>query len=283
MSVPRLALILLLSAPAVACDRAVGMSPAAQSNGADSVKTFTSAGATLAYEIDFPAGSGPFPGVVLGHGSGRLTRDHLRFLANGWRSRGFAVLRFDKRGVGQSTGNYSGMNAANSQELVETLAGDIAAAVRLLRARPEIDRTRVGLAGMSQAGWILPVAARSLGDVPFMVILSGPVCTIGEEMFYSDLAEQTTTPMDEIYKRLPEFHGPHGYDPVPVLQTIDTPTLWLLGLDDRSIPIRTTLSNLTSLAAAGKPFEWHTYEGLGHELSGAIWTDIESWAQRFKR
>ena len=279
----RPALALVLIALCTACDRAAGMSPRAQSNGGDAVATFVSGDATLAYQIDFPSGSGPFPGVVLGHGSGRLTREHLRHFANQWTLRGFAVLRFDKRGVGQSTGTYSGMGAGNSSQLVEILAGDVVAAVRVLRARPEVDRTRVGISGWSQAGWILPAAARSLGDAAFMVLVSGPVCTVGEEMFYSDLAEKTDAPLDEVYKQMPGFRGPHGFDPVPALEAINTPTLWLLGLDDRSIPIRTTLANLKSLAASGKPFEWRTYDGLGHDLNWIIWKDIEPWVQRFKR
>src|SRR5688572_20484372 len=205
------------------------MTPASQSNGPDPVATFTSGDAKLAYQIDFPSGSGPFPAVVLGHGSGRLTREHLRHFAHQWTSRGFAVLRFDKRGVGQSTGTYSGMGVTNSSQLIDVLAGDVAAAVRLLRARPEIDRTRVGLAGWSQAGWILPAAAGALGDVPFMVLVAGPVCTVGEEMYYSDLAEKTDKALDEVYKLMPDFRGPHGFDPVPALKAIDTPTLWLLG------------------------------------------------------
>ena len=38
-----------------------------------------------------------------------------------------------------------------------------------------------------------------------------------------------------------------------------------------------TLTNLKALAASGKPFEWRTYDGLGHGLSPAIWDDVTSW------
>jgi predicted esterase len=64
---------------------------------------------------------------------------------------------------------------------------------------------------------------------------------------------------------------------------LNTPALWLPGLDDRSIPIETTVANLKALAAASRPFEWRTYEGLDHGLSPRIWEDVESWVARFKR
>jgi pimeloyl-ACP methyl ester carboxylesterase len=141
----------------------------------------------------------------------------------------------------------------------------------------------VGLAGVSQAGWILPHAARDVGGVPFMVLWSGPVCSVGLENYYSSLADGTSRPLDEVYALLPSFAGIQGYDPMPVLEAIDTPALWLLGEDDRSIPVRTTVANLARLSASGKPFEWRTYPGLGHNLSQSVWTDIAAWTERFTR
>lgn len=196
---------------------------------------------------------------------------------------GFAVLRFDKRGVGESTGTYVFVGTKDSPWVFPELAGDIVAAARFLRTRPEIDKTRIGLAGWSQAGWILPHAARALGDAAFLVLFSGPVCSVGQEMYYSDLAENTTRPLPEVNALMPAFHGAPGYDPLPTLRGLNTPALWLLGLADRSIPIETTVANLKALAAAGRPFEWRTYKGLDHGLSPRIWDDVESWVARFKK
>jgi pimeloyl-ACP methyl ester carboxylesterase len=195
---------------------------------------------------------------------------------------GFAVLRFDKRGVGASTGTYVFVGTRDSPVVFPELASDIVAGARFLRTRPEIDRRRIGLAGWSQAGWILPHAARQLGDAAFVVLFSGPVCSVGLEIYYSDLAENTTRPLTAVYALLPEFHGAPGYDPLPTLRELSTPALWLLGIDDRSIPIETTVANLRTLAGAGRPFEWRTYEGLGHDLSPRIWKDVEPWVARFK-
>jgi len=244
---------------------------------------FENNGARLAFTLDLPAGTGPFPAVVAGHGSGKVTRDQLRWLSSQFTQRGFAVLRFDKRGVGESTGTFVFVGTKDSPEVFPVLAGDVAAAVRFLRTRPEIDPRRVGLAGASQAGWILPEAARVLGEVAFLVLLSGPICTVGQEMYYSDLVENNTTrSLQEADALLPSFQGAPGYDPLPVLQALNTPALWLLGLDDRSIPIEYTLANLRRLKEAGRPFEWRTYEGLGHSLSPVVWDDIGRWIDRFR-
>jgi dienelactone hydrolase len=236
----------------------------------------------LAFSLDLPAGQGPFPAVVVGHGSGRMTRQDLRWFASQWTRLGFAVLRFDKRGVGESTGTFVLVGTRDSPEVFPQLASDIVAGVRYLRTRPEIDPKRVGLAGWSQAGWILPHAARELGDAAFLVLYSGPVCTVGEEMYYSDLAENTTRPLTEINALMPAFKGPHGYDPVPVLQGLNTPAFWALGTADRSIPIDTTLTNLKALSASGRPFEWRTYDGLDHGLSPVVWDDVARWVARFR-
>lgn len=245
--------------------------------------TFQNGDVRLAFTLDLPPGPGPFPAVVFGHGSGKRTRDEMQGFALQWTRRGFAVLRFDKRGVGESTGTFVFVGTKDSNDVFPQLASDIVAGVRFLRSRPEIDPRKIGLAGWSQAGWILPYAARELGDAAFLVLFSGPVCTVGQEMFYSDLVEDNTTrPLSEAYALMPTFKGAPGYDPVPILQALRVPALWLLGNDDRSIPIETTLTNLKALAASGKPFEWRTYDGLGHGLSPAVWDDVGSWLARFR-
>ncbi len=244
---------------------------------------FENRGARLAFTLDVPVGKGRFPAVVAGHGSGRMTREQLRWLSSRFLEMGFAVLRFDKRGVGESTGTFVFVGTRDSADVFPLLASDVAAAVRFLRTRPEIDGKKIGLVGNSQAGWILPLAARELGDVAFLVLHSGPVCTVGEEMFYSELVEgNTTRSIGEANARMPQFHGPSGYDPVPVLRELDTPALWLVGLDDRSIPVQLTLQNLERLKASGRPFEWRTYAGLGHSLGPQIWADVARFVGRFK-
>ena len=233
----------------------------------DPASTFPGEGAQLSYALDLPAGPGPHPAFVLGHGSGRSTKEEARGLARRLVDHGYAVLRYDKRGVGASTGVYEGVGVANSERMIATLAGDMAAGVAFLHTRPEIDGTRIGLIGASQAGWIIPAAARR-APVRFMVMLSGPTVSVGEEIFYSALAEGTTTSFDELSVQLAAFQGPRGYDPRPHLEALSTPGLWLLGARDRSIPTRETVAILQELAATGRPYRWRVDEAAGHDLGG---------------
>ena len=237
----------------------------------------------LAFTLDVPAGAGPFPAVVLAHGSGRVTRDQLTWAARQFTRLGFAVLRFDKRGVGASTGTYIFVGTKDSPWVFPQLAGDVAAGVRFLRTRPEIDPRRIGVFGASQAGWILPLTARDMGDLAFMILWSGPVCTVGEEMFYSEIVENTGLPAADGNRAMPEFNGPRGFDPVPVLRAVNTPALWLLGLDDHSIPVERTVTNLKLLATSGRPFTWKVYDGLDHQLSPSVWDDVAVWLGTIQR
>ena len=152
-----------------ACQADSPSRPSAVSGG-----TFPSGDIRLGYTLDLPSGAGPFPAIVFGHGSGRATRDEARGLALRLVAAGFAVLRYDKRGVGESTGVYEGVGVGNSTRMLGLLADDMAAGVAFLRTRPEIDPRRIGLMGVSQAGWIIPLAAQRAPNVAFMVLVVGP-------------------------------------------------------------------------------------------------------------
>ena len=231
----------------------------------------------LSYRLDVPAHSAPVGAVVFGHGSGMATKDSCRIfgLADGFLSRGYATLCFDKRGVGQSTGQYIPANPQNSSAVFEALASDIAAGVEFLRNRPEIDRNRIGLAGVSQAGWIVPIAAAKTQPA-FMLLIVAPTVSIGVENFYSNIVEVTNAPVDEGYRQLPSFNGFHGFDPKPVLESLNVPGLWLLGGEDRSIPTPATVAILEGLIASGKPYAHVVFPGVGHNLP-PNWPEIDLW------
>jgi dienelactone hydrolase len=236
------------------------------------------AGARLHSVLDLPAGPGPFRAVVIGHGSGRATTSdgagYVPFLL----ARGFAVLRYDKRGVGQSTGTYRGVSAANSDAQIAELAGDMVSALAFLAARPEIDARRLGLMGTSQAGWVMVEAAARSPLAHFAIAVTGSVEPVGVNIAYENLRGQ---PIDAAYAQLALYEGPRGYDPVPVVEGLAAPTLWLLGGEDRLVPSRDCVTILNRLRAGGSPAEFVVYPGEGHGLPGAdYWPDIDAFLAR---
>jgi dienelactone hydrolase len=239
---------------------------------------FESAGARLNYALDMPRGNGPFPGVVICHGSGRVTKEDGASYVPPLLARGFAVLRYDKRGVGQSTGTYRGVSAENSVAQIAELAGDLAAGAAFLASRPGIDGRRIGLLGTSQAGWVMVAAAADSDEVRFVVAVTGSVLPVGENIFYEDLRG---LPIEDAYARLPGFQGFPGYDPLPSLTILGVPTLWLLGAEDRLVPTRECVRILDQLRAAGRPVDFVVYPDGQHSLPGvSFWADVDSFLGR---
>jgi hypothetical protein len=129
---------------------------------------------SLAGTLTLPSGQGPFPAAILISDSGRQDRDesvagHRPFLvlADYLTRKGLAVLRFDKRGIGKSTGNYD-------QATTEDFAGDAEAALAYVKSRKEINSRKIGLIGHSEGGIIAPIVATRSNDVAWIVLLAGP-------------------------------------------------------------------------------------------------------------
>jgi len=130
---------------------------------------------TLTGTLTLPAGAPPYPALVLVHGSNALTRDVFGPWTRFFAGLGYAVLAFDKRGTGSSTGDWKRAD-------FETLAGDVLAGVRFLRERRDIKADRIGLWGASQAGWIMPiVVARAPDEVAFLIVHAGSGTTVREQ------------------------------------------------------------------------------------------------------
>ena len=137
--------------------------------------TFSNGSVRLAGTLTLPAAAPPFPAIVLVHGSNALTRDVFGPWTRFFAGLGYAVLAFDKRGTGGSTGDWK-------QADFSTLAGDVIAGVRFLLDREDINGDHLGLWGASQAGWIMPmVAARASEDIAFMIVHAGTGTTVREQ------------------------------------------------------------------------------------------------------
>jgi fermentation-respiration switch protein FrsA (DUF1100 family) len=130
------------------------------------------AGIRLAGTFTIPAGDGPHPAVALLSGSGPQDRNSTVFghqpflvLADYLTRHGIAVLRFDDRGIGSSTGDFA---LATTPDF----ASDALAAVAFLQTRSEVDPEKIGLVGHSEGAIVAPMAANQGDDVAFAVLLA---------------------------------------------------------------------------------------------------------------
>ncbi|HWV59714.1 MAG TPA: alpha/beta fold hydrolase [Sphingopyxis sp.] len=143
-------------------------------------RRFTSGDRELAGTLHLPVSAKPVAAVVVTHsassplGSASLY-DHLETILP---ALGIAVLTYDRRGSGRSGTQDAGGDFA-------VLADDAIAAARSLKGDPRIDPRRIGTWGLSQGGWISPLAASRSPDIAFVVAVSAPVVTADVQMIFS--------------------------------------------------------------------------------------------------
>lgn len=132
------------------------------------------ANAILSGTLSLPSKDGKYPVMILISGSGPQNRDeelmgHKPFLviADFLTKNGFAVLRYDDRGVAKSTGDFKNATSADFAE-------DVLAAIAYLKTRKEINANKIGLIGHSEGGYIAPLVAAKSKDVAFIIMLAGP-------------------------------------------------------------------------------------------------------------
>ncbi|MBE1500383.1 dienelactone hydrolase [Amycolatopsis lexingtonensis] len=214
---------------------AITAPPASAADGSD--VTFTNGGVTLHGTVVAPPGGTKLPGLVMVHGSGAHSREDYRDQAEAFARQGIATLIYDKR-----TEGYSQFSRSYS-----TLADDALAAVEALRKRPDVDPARVGVWGLSEGGWVAPLAASRSADVAFVVTLGANGVEPSRQQAWAIENQLRRLGMDGSMVRMasstmmrqlvgggvfPEAH----YDPVPVLKSLRQPVLGLWGAKDVLTP-----------------------------------------------
>lgn len=267
----------------------------------------------LAGTLTVPEGEGPFPAVVLLQGSGLSDRDarvgrHRTFsvLADHLTRRGVAVLRYDKRGGGRSTGDAAAMG-------LHDLARDAEAAVRFVRSRLAVAPGQVGLIGHSEGALVAPLAADPAG-ADFLVLLAPPVTPTGPALVEQNarLAAASGAPLSAVESvrsmmgrvvaaagsdadsatvaaevrsafansglsgdaldatvrahTSPLFRDLARYDPGPALRSVEVPTLAVFGSLDLFVPEENVDPLRASLDERGTI---HVVEGMNHWLQPA--------------
>jgi uncharacterized protein len=247
---------------------------------------------TLYGVIDLPAGAGPFPVVVSIAGSGptdrdgnqpRLKNDMLKLLGHGLAEKGIAVLRFDRRGVGESR-----KTAPKEEELtVDLLAEDVVEWINLLRKDKRV--SRIGIVGHSEGALVGTLAAKR-APADALVSLAG----VGRKMdvvlreqlaknLPAKMKDQSDAIIDELVagrsvadppKELASLFRPSvqpfliskfKYDPARELARLEIPVLIVQGTTD----VQTAVEDSKVLAAAKKGATLLIIEGMNHMLRKA--------------
>ena len=230
--------------------------------------------------------TGSVPAVVTITGIGAQERDGSLSIVPGYRPfaeladalarRGVAVLRLDDRRLGLPADVASTVTTAD-------LAADAAAAVRWLRARPGIDRSRVVLVGHSEGGVIAPLVAADDPRLAGIVLLSAPGWPgrrlIVEQLRYAASRDRALTPrqrdavvgarvaeLDSAAQTQPWLHWFAAHDPLETAARVQVPALVVAGETDRQAPVAQASELAGALRRGGSPVALRILPGRDHLL-----------------
>ncbi len=245
--------------------------------------SFVSHGVRLSGTVFAPQPAPAVAAVVFVQGAGRETRDEQ--LARTLTRCGLAVIVYDKRGVGQSDGTYVGPEVGTnnvSRKNLSLLADDATSAMRSLQRQKVTQGTPKGYLGISQAGWIIPIAALKSRQTRFIVLWSGAVETTHEDVLFERLASDDPAFWDHhshaevraaMKQRTDELDW-SNYDPRDALTKLKIPGFWLFGARDRNMYVDLSIDRLSEIIAGGHPnFGYRVYPNYDHHL-GNIDVDI---------
>ncbi|MGW6334318.1 alpha/beta hydrolase family protein [Nocardia rhamnosiphila] len=248
--------------------------------------------------VTAPRGAGPFPAVVLLAGGGPFDRDgtagpnkNLKDIAWGLAGRGVAVLRFDK----VTHAHPEAVAATAGFTPTDEYVPHAVAAVRYLRALPDVDADRVFLAGHSMGGRFAPRVAAADPGVAGVVVLAGDtvplqwsLVRVVEHLGRVDPAAAAALPSveiltaqaelvdsDELSPATPADRLPFGmpapywldlraYDPAAVAATLDRPMLFLQGERDYQVTVAADLAGWRTALADRPRVTFRTYPALDH-------------------
>lgn len=169
---------------------------------------FSNGASTLTGDL-YRAGDGARPTILLLADSGSDPRDTVPFhtLERTFNAWGYNVFAYDKRGVGQSAGAQD--------ESLHALATDALAAIAMLKARPDVDASKLGVWGVSQGGLLGPLLATMTPDVRFVISVSGAGVSTAEqainfratEMMASGATEDDAREMQDFRRVLWAYYG----------------------------------------------------------------------------
>jgi pimeloyl-ACP methyl ester carboxylesterase len=278
----------------------------------DEAVRIPASGFNLAGSLAKPAGaSAPLPAIVLVGGSGRTDRDSTVFgipimgqVAAALVDAGFLVVRYDKRGVGQSGGRAE---AATILDYVE----DLRAVVAWLQKRKDVDKRRIGVVGHSEGAWVALAAAARDKRITAIAMIAGPG-TPGADVVLEQQAhlfDRMKTPEAERQEKvalqktinaavlgkgtwegvsdpvrqtadIPWFQSYLSFDPARHMKDVRQPLLIVHGELDTQVPPHHA-DKLAALARARKrnpPVDVVKVPGVNHLLVPAATGEVDEYA-----
>ena len=144
--------------------------------------------------LTHPPSEGPYPAIILLHGSARTGVDdpYLQLNAESLVKSGFAILRYDGPGWGGKSAQRVGI------ETLQDRTDEAILIIKYLQSRGDIQSEKIGLWGISQGGWICQMAAASFPDVAFIIPVSGPGVSPAEQEVYRVEAQSRAEGFEEI-------------------------------------------------------------------------------------
>ncbi|WP_113704325.1 alpha/beta hydrolase family protein [Nonomuraea lactucae] len=205
-------------------------------------------GQALEGTVRAPLRPGRHPAMVFVSGSGNGSREEFTEQAEFLAKAGVVTLAYDKRTIGY---NFRDRDFG-------LLADDTLRMVSYLAARPDVDPARIGLWGVSEGGWVVPIAAARSSAVGFVVLVSSPNVSPLRQVAWA-LNEQLLRLRAPIGVRdlLTRAMGAVGFDflrhdAMPAMRQVRQPVLALYGTTDPSIPfVESTRALTTALAEGG--------------------------------
>lgn len=172
--------------------------------------TFQSEHFTVVGTLQTPIAEGKHPVIIMVHGDGRINRTDsgkYRPIMERFLRAGYAVFSWDKPGTGASRGKL-----ANDATKLSQRAAILVSAIELLKEHPAIDPERIGAWGISQGGYVIPLALRMTDDIAFMIVVSGPAMDgidqtaylLGQQLVCQGYSEEEGKLAQQSLSRLPK-------------------------------------------------------------------------------
>jgi len=221
-----------------------------------------------------PDGDGPFPAVVIIHGSQASKRDRNWYLtlSSYMQKNGVAVLLPDKRGCEKSQGDWYTSS-------FEDLATDTLAAIDFMKSQEIVEVSHIGIIGMSQGGIIASIVASQSSDLDFVINMAGPSVPLQEQLLHEGNFEMRETGflpgVSNLFSyayafileniTLKEWWEAVGnFDPLPYWQKVNIPVLVLHGSEDHNVPSAESKARFEALSKDN--IRVNMYEESGHGL-----------------